>query len=206
MRSETVESFLAQLAERAPTPGGGATAALHAAQAAALIAMVGRYSNTARYAAHAERIAAIVQSADRLREQALQLAERDVDAFGAVGQAYQLPKDTLEHITRRSEMIAAALVDAGRVPAEVIQVAEEVLTLTEELEPIGNPNVITDVAAAEDAARAAASTARVNVEVNLGGISDVTVGTELRAAITGVDDLAIRAEKVTAAVRDRLTR
>ena len=61
MRSDTVETFLAQLAGRAPTPGGGATAALHAAQAAALVAMVGRYSNTAKYAAHADRITDIVR-------------------------------------------------------------------------------------------------------------------------------------------------
>jgi formiminotetrahydrofolate cyclodeaminase len=53
MREKTVETFLAELAARAPTPGGGATAAVHAAQAAALVAMVGRYSDTAKYAAHA---------------------------------------------------------------------------------------------------------------------------------------------------------
>ena len=206
MRHETVETFLTQLASRAPTPGGGATAALHAAQAAALVAMVGRYSDSGKYAAHSDRIDVIVQTADQLRENALRLAEQDMMAFGAVGMAYQLPKDNPDQLCQRSAAIAAALVGAARVPAGVIRLADEVLSLAEELEPIGNANVITDVAAAADAVRAAASTARVNVEVNLGGITDGKAAAELRVALAGVDDLTIRAEKVTAAVRDRLNR
>jgi len=206
MRDDTVQNFLEQLAARAPTPGGGATAALHAAQAAALVAMVGRYSDTAKYAAHADRIAHIVRTADQLRSDALQLAEADVAAFGVVGAAYKLGKDTTDQVSARAAAIAAALIGAGRVPANVIRVADEILSLAEELEPIGNPNVISDVAAAADATRAAATTARVNVEINLGGITDQDVVAELVSAVADVDDLALRADKVTANVRDRITR
>ena len=206
MRDDTVENFLEQLAGRAPTPGGGATAALHAAQAAALVAMVGRYSNTAKYAEHADRISEIVRTADRLRADSLQLAEADVDAFGAVGGAYKLPKDSPDQAVARTEAIAAALVEAGRVPANVVRLADEILCLAEELEPIGNPSVISDVAAAADAARAAATTARVNVEINLGGIIDQDIVAELVTAIADVDDFSLRADKVTAAVRDRIAR
>ncbi len=202
MRYDTVAAFLTRLADRSPTPGGGATAALHAAQAAALVAMVGRYSDTPRYAEYADRIATIVRAADRLRVRSLRLAEDDITAFGAVGTAYRLPKDAPD----RAAAVSAALLGAARVPAEVIRVADEILGLAEELEPIGNRNVITDVAAAADAARAAATTARVNVEVNLGGIADPAVVAELRAAVAGVDDLAARADKVTAGVRDGLAR
>jgi formiminotetrahydrofolate cyclodeaminase len=46
----------------------------------------------------------------------------------------------------------------------------------------------------------------VNVEINLGGITDQDVVDELLATIAGVDDLTVRADKVTAAVRDRLNR
>lgn len=49
MRDDTIAGFLSQLAARVPAPGGGATAARHAAQAAALLAMVARYSDGARY-------------------------------------------------------------------------------------------------------------------------------------------------------------
>ena len=94
MRTDTVETFLAQLAARVPAPGGGATAALHAAQAAALVAMVARYSDSARYADHAEEIATVTATADRLRQNALGLADEDAAAFTAVTEAYRLPKGT----------------------------------------------------------------------------------------------------------------
>jgi formiminotetrahydrofolate cyclodeaminase len=168
--------------------------------------MVGRYSNTPKYAEHADRINDIVLTADRLRAGALRLAEADVDAFGAVGGAYQLPKDSPDQAVARTEAIAAALVEAGRVPANVVRLADEILCLAEELEPIGNPSVISDVAAAADAARAAATTARVNVEINLGGIIDQDIVAELVTAVADVDDLVLRADKVTAAVRDRIAR
>ena len=92
MRDDTIAAFLDQLAARVPAPGGGATAALHAAQAAALLAMVARYSNGARY--NAELMNRIVTEADELREDALALAEADADAFGAVAEAYRLPRET----------------------------------------------------------------------------------------------------------------
>jgi formiminotetrahydrofolate cyclodeaminase len=206
MRTDTIETFLAELAARVPAPGGGATAGLHAAQAAALVAMVARYSDSAKFADHAEEIATVTATADRLRENALALAEEDAAAFTAVTQAYGLPKATPDEAAARSAAIAQALVAAAHVPAIVVAVAEQVLGLAEQLLPIGNRNVISDVAAAAEAARAAATTARVNVEVNLGGIKDPGTWGELAAVVDTVDDLVLRAEKVTAAVRDGLVR
>jgi methenyltetrahydrofolate cyclohydrolase len=206
MRTDTIETFLAQLAARVPAPGGGATAGLHAAQAAALVAMVARYSDSAKFADHAEEITTITATADRLRENALDLAEEDAAAFTAVTTAYGLPKGTPDEAVARSAAIAKALVTAAHVPAVVIAVADQVLSLAEELLPIGNRNVISDVAAAAEAARAAATTARVNVEINLGGIKDPANWGELASVVDTVDDLVLRAEKVTAAVRDGLVR
>jgi formiminotetrahydrofolate cyclodeaminase len=206
MRTDTIETFLAQLAARVPAPGGGATAGLHAAQAAALVAMVARYSDSAKHAAHAKEITTVAATADRLRENALGLAEEDAAAFTAVTEAYALPKGTPDEAAVRSEVIAKALVGAAHVPAIVIAVAEQVLTLAEQLLPIGNRNVISDVAAAAEAARAAATTARVNVEINLGGIKDPVLRGELASVVDTVDDVVLRAEKVTAAVRDGLVR
>lgn len=206
MRTDTIDDFLTRLAARVPAPGGGATAALHAAQAAALVAMVARYSDSARFADHAGEIATITATADRLRENSLGLAEEDAAAFTAVTEAYALPKGTPEEAAARSAAIAKALVGAAHVPAIVVAVAGEVLGLAERLLPIGNRNVISDIAAAAEAARAAATTARVNVEINLGGIKDPGTRGELTAVTDAVDDLVLRAEKVTAAVRDGLVR
>ena len=206
MRTDTIDGFLTRLAARVPAPGGGATAALHAAQAAALVAMVARYSDSAKFADHAEEISTITATADRLCENAMGLAEEDAMAFTAVTAAYALPKGTPEEAAARSAAIAKALVGAAHVPAIVVAVAAEVLSLAERLLPIGNRNVISDVAAAAEAARAAATTARVNVEINLGGIKDPEIWGGLAAVADTVDDLVLRADKVTAAVRDGLGR
>ena len=61
-------------------------------------------------------------------------------------------------------------------------------------------------ATAAEGARAAATTARVNIEINLGGIPDAAAREELRDDARAVDALAERADKVTAAVRAELGR
>lgn len=206
MRTDTLSAFLSQLAARVPAPGGGATAGLHAAQAAALVAMVARYTDAPKYAEHADTITAVTAAADDLAARALALAEEDAAVFGEVARAYALPKATEGEAAARSAAIATALVAAARVPADVVGVADRTLGLAEQLLPIGNRNVISDVAAAAEAARAAATTARVNVEINLAGIRDEAVRAELTGAVDTVDDVVARADRVTAAVRAELAR
>ncbi|HJP79266.1 MAG TPA: cyclodeaminase/cyclohydrolase family protein [Pseudonocardiaceae bacterium] len=206
MRKDTVETYLRALAARIPAPGGGASAGLHAAQAAALLGMVARYTDGEKYADHAETVSAVRDAAEDLRERALNLFEEDADAFGAVSQAYKLPRSTDEEKSARSQAIATALVAAGEVPARLVAVAEQAVGLAEQLLPIANRNVISDVAAAADAARAAATTARVNVEINLAGIADPEARAGLLAAIANVDELTTRADKVTTAVREVIAR
>lgn len=205
MRHDTVEDFLDSLADRVPAPGGGATAAVHAAQAAALVAMVARYSDSAAYAPHAATIDSVREAADELRNDALALAEDDMTAFTAVTDAYRMPKTTTSEVADRTLAIANALVGATRVPARVVNLADRIVELAEKLLPVGNRNVISDIAAAAEAARAAATTARVNVEINLANIRDPHLRGSFVGVINRVDDLATRAEKVTAAVRTEVT-
>jgi formiminotetrahydrofolate cyclodeaminase len=204
VQNETIDGYLQRLADRVPAPGGGAAAALHAAQAAALLGMVARYSDRTEALAAQVVVAEVLRESDELRGIALRLAEEDAQAFSAVAGAYRLPKGTEEQRSARSAAIAAALVEAAVPPAETVQVAGRLVELAERLLPVGNRNVITDVAAAAEAARAAATTGRVNVEVNLGGIKDLLQRERLRASIDGVDETVLRADRVTAQVRARI--
>jgi formiminotetrahydrofolate cyclodeaminase len=200
MRDDTIATFLDQLAARVPAPGGGATAALHAAQAAALLAMVARYSDGARY--DAALMGRVVAEADALRSTALGLAEADAAAFGAVAEAYQLPRSASD----RSAMIASALAGAARPPADMVRLALLLVALAESLLAGGNRNVITDVGAAAEAARAAAVTARLNIEVNLRGITDPALRDSLAETAGVTDAVVARADQVVAAVRAEITR
>jgi methenyltetrahydrofolate cyclohydrolase len=201
---EKIGDFLDRLADRVPAPGGGATAALHAAQGAALLAMVARYTIGEKYAGHQETIGRIITEADELRQIALRLADADADAFAAVARAFTLPRSTGEEKKARSAAIAQALVGAAWPPVQVISVAAMVVDLAEALTAISNPNVISDVAAAAEAARAAAATARVNVEINLAAITDEQASLEMIAETGKADDIIARAAQVTATVRDKL--
>ena len=117
-----------------------------------------------------------------------------------------MPKETTELLQARSAAIAEALIGVARPPADVIRTARRLIELTEGLLPAGNRNVITDVAAAAEAARAAAVTARVNIEVNLRGIKDSAIRAELGATAGLTDQIIARADEIVAAVRDEINR
>jgi len=157
---DSVGGFLDALAAKVPAPGGGATAALHLGQAAALVSMVARYTTGARYAEHQTLVETVCERADAARSLALRLMQDDMAAYSAVIAAYQLPKSTEPETNSRSAAIAAAAARAAAVPADVVNASAAVLDLAEDLFPVANRNVISDIAAAADAARAAATTTR----------------------------------------------
>src|ERR1700756_2984149 len=121
MRDDTIAAFLDQLAARVPAPGGGATAALHAAQSAALLAMVARYSDGAKD--DADLMNHVITEADRIRNDALTLAERNAAAVGAEADAYRLPKQTDRERQACSAALTTALAGAPRPPTDVLRLA-----------------------------------------------------------------------------------
>jgi formiminotetrahydrofolate cyclodeaminase len=195
----TLAQYLTDLAAKVPAPGGGAVAALHAAQGAALIAMVARYTTRAKDAEHRPIVDRIIEAADAARERALALADADAAAFTAVGNAYKLPKEPPEQATARADAITAALIEAARVPAAVVDEADEVLSLAAELLPIGNPNVVTDIGAAADAARAAATSSQLNIEINVGSLS-AEEGDKFATVLIRIDEIIARADALHADV------
>ena len=203
--SETINDYLSRLASRQPTPGGGAAAALHAAQGAALVAMVARYTTGAKFEQHAALVARITSAADHLVVEALRLADADEHAFQTVIDSYKLPSDTDELKSARSAAIQGALVQAAQTPAQLIRVAGEVVSLATDLLDAANPNVISDVAAAADAARAAATTARVNIDINVVAIKDSAARSRLAGQTDGLEDkVVLAADSLVKRVRDRI--
>ncbi|KAA8885937.1 cyclodeaminase/cyclohydrolase family protein [Nocardia colli] len=195
----TLARYLDDLAAKIPAPGGGAVAALHAAQAAALVAMVARYTTRAKDADNRPVVDRIIEAADAARARSLALADADAAAFTAVGAAYKLPKTTPEEIAERTATINAALVEAARVPAAVVDEADEVLSLATELFPIGNPNVVTDIGAAADACRAAASSSQLNIEINVASLP-AAEGDRFAPVLLRIEELVARADGLHADV------
>lgn len=205
MHDQAIGAWLDALASSAPAPGGGAAAALSAAIGAALIEMVCNLTiGRPRYAAHDALMREALARATTLRHRALALAAADARAFGAVTDAYRLPRDTAEQARARAERIQVALIGATEVPLQTAALAGEVVQLAGRIADGANVNALADVAAAAASARAALETALVNVEANLAALPDRSRGGELRERSTGVATLVAEAERTIRRIRGKV--
>jgi glutamate formiminotransferase/formiminotetrahydrofolate cyclodeaminase len=166
-------TFLDDLASDQPTPGGGSAAAFSAAEAAALVTMVGRVTlGKKKYESVEVEIKALIERSEDLRKQLTLAIEEDAAAFDRLMSAYSLPKETTDESEIRSHAIKDASLGAAAVPLQTAQWSLEVLKLAERMVLIGNMNAITDAGTAGALCRAAISAAGANVRINLSGLKD----------------------------------
>lgn len=196
---ETIGSYLDRLGSRTAAPAGGSVAAMSAALAAALVGMGARFT-TAPDDGTVD-VADVAVRADLLRERALALAGQDEEAFTAVKAAYALPREPEEERAVRSAAIRDATATAAGPPAGVVAVVRDLLALVEALLPVANRTVRGDLVAAVDAARAAASASRLNVEANIRGLPADDRRRKVLDDVGDVDDLLHRADQLHDAVR-----
>ena len=195
IRDESIESYLGRLASGEPTPGGGATGALAVAEGAGLLAMAARFSAAEEDARASEGLIAAC----------LGLADGDERGFGAVAEAFGLPRDTPEARSRRSAAIQAALAEAVRPPRGIVHAAERALDLAEHVLDAANPNVLSDVGAALGCVRGGLTAAAVTLETNLGPLRDEGLEGILRTDVDRADRLVARADALLGRVRAAVT-
>lgn len=179
IRHERIEDYLNRLASGEPTPGGGATGALMAAQGAALVAMAARFSGREELADRCEKIAVA----------ALGLSDADESGFASVADAFALPKDTEDEKAERSRQIQQAVQRAAEPPGAIVTVAADVVGVVTELLEDYNRNVLSDVGAALGAQHAALVAAVVTLETDLAPLKDPGVEDRLHAAIDRAAEL-----------------
>ena len=199
-----IAEWLDELADRKPTPGGGAVAALCAASSAALLEMVGNYTTGKKWADREEAMKALVAEAGALRARAGQLAEADTEAFAAVGTAYALPRATDEEKAERSAAIQRATLGAAEPPVQVGRVATRLVELAAGLVDPANPNVLSDVGVAAATARAALGGSVVNITVNAALLRDADAARGLLDEAAELERVMVRADEVAARVVERL--
>ena len=178
--------FLDLVASREPAPGGGASAAVTVALAAALTAMAARFST--EHLADADELAA---GADRLRDEIVLLAPADAAAYGRVLDAQRAPRDD-EEVRRRE--IREALTEAADVPLSIVGIGAEVGGIAARLVEGGNPNLRGDAATAAVLAAAGVRAAATLVEINVsaGGADDgrLARAADLRATAAAAQEAA----------------
>lgn len=179
---ESVSSFVASVASSNPTPGGGSVVAHVAALAAALGQMVaGLTVGRKRYAAVESEMREIGIRAAALGGRLTQLAEADARAYGAVSDAYKMPKEPANAAATREKAIERALIGAAEVPLETARLCGEVAEIAAVVAARGNTNAVSDAGVAALLADAACRGAAYNVRINVAALPDRSVGASLAA-------------------------
>jgi formiminotetrahydrofolate cyclodeaminase len=205
VRKTTIEDWLTDLASELPAPGGGAAAGMSAAMAAALVSMVCNLTiGKPKFAEHEAVMREALAEAERLRLEALQLAEDDAEAFSGVVAAYKLPKSSDEEKAARTAAIQAGLVEAAAVPLAVARVSAEVIKLSGRILEGSNPNVISDVAVAASAAKSALESAALNVDINVVAIKDPAERERLASTLNEALQAKVQAEAIMQIVAKRI--
>jgi formiminotetrahydrofolate cyclodeaminase len=202
LQNDPIDGWLDKLASSSPAPGGGGAAALEVAMAAALVEMFCNLTiGKPAFAEHDATMTAVRDRATIVRGEALTLAAEDAAAFEAVIDAYRLPKETEAELTARRKRIQASLAGAADVPRRTADAATEILDLAESVIPLGNPNVVSDAAAAAAVARAALQTALLNIDANRTMIDDASLRDELDSAAAKIEQELARADAIVDGVR-----
>ena len=167
MMKQSCEQFLAELAGKAPTPGGGGTAALVGAAGVALGSMVGSLTvGKKKYAAVEADIQALNARAEVLRKELEALVQADAEAFAPLAAAYGLPKDTPEQAAHKAAVLESALDAACAVPLQIMEAAQQCISHLEFLEANGSVMAVSDVGVAVQFIRTALTGAVMNVYIN----------------------------------------
>jgi formiminotetrahydrofolate cyclodeaminase len=194
-----LRELLAAFASPDPTPGGGSASAVAAALGASLLRMVASLPKT-RTGSEDDR-AALSGAAAALtgvQQQLTEAIDEDAAAYDAVVEAYKQPKSTEADRTGRTSAIARALRGATDVPLRVMRLSALALTQAEAVAAHGHRAAASDIGVAVALLRAGLHGARLNVDINLSGLSDAAyrdaVGVEAQRLTRGADESAAAAE------------
>src|SRR6266487_3829700 len=178
-----IEPFIEQLAEPTATPGGGSAAAASGAMAAGLATMVASMSRGKKAYAQFEReLSEAISRLSQLREELKASIDADAESYNLVMAAYKKSKEA----AGADGLIDTALKQATSVPLSVAERSREVLGIAEQLLPITNPKMKSDLVTAAALARAATEGALANVEINLEFLQDETFAAQSRTRMAAL--------------------
>ncbi len=181
-----VEPFIEQLAAPTATPGGGSAAAAAAAMAAGLASMVASMSRGKKaYLQYDSQLSAAIARLTPLREELKNAIDADAESYNLVMKAYKDAKTSADEKASQS-LVDAALKQATAVPLGVAEKAQEIIQITQTLEPITNPNMKSDLTTALALARTAITGALANVEINLTSLKDEVFATSVRMRVKSI--------------------
>jgi glutamate formiminotransferase/formiminotetrahydrofolate cyclodeaminase len=192
-----LRQFCNETLSDSPAPGGGSVAALMGALGVSLGGMVANLSAGKRgWDDKLQYFSDWAVKAQQLKDEMLFLVDEDTAAFNKVMAAFGLPKDSAEEKGARSAAIHSANKYAAEIPLRVMETALKSYQLLAEMADKGNPASISDVGVGALALRAGIEGAAMNVRINLSGLNDEKVKTDLQEKV----------RKITAASESEFTK
>jgi glutamate formiminotransferase len=178
-----VEPFIEQLAAPTATPGGGSAAAASGAMAAGLAVMVASMSRGKKaYVQYESQLSEAIARLGQLREELKAAIDADAESYNHVMKAYKSAKESAD----ADAAIGSALKQATSVPLGVAEKVVEVAKIVNNLSPITNPNMKSDLTTAIALAKAALEGALANVEINLDSLKDEAFVAETRTRVAAL--------------------
>lgn len=161
---QPVNAFLGALAAKVPTPGGGASAGVVGATAAATAAMVVSYSlGKKSLFEHEESNQNALARLTRTREMFLQLGDEDAVGYGALNALWTLDKDDPKRRDGWDQAVAGAIAP----PRAMLALSVELLRLCQKLVGTTTKQLRSDLAIGAVLAQAAARASAWNINANI---------------------------------------
>lgn len=163
----TCKEFTEKLSSDSPTPGGASVAALVGAFANALGQMAGNLSLSKKEDEEKENLKGLLNQADLLQNDLLELIDEDKKCFQILLSAYKLPKSD-----EKPSKIQEGILTAIKPPIKILEKTCEAVDLIEQITPYTKKMLLSDVACAAILAKSAIDCALVNILVNSSSITD----------------------------------
>ena len=169
----SLSDFANETASESPAPGGGSIAAYCGSIGVALGTMVANLSSHKRgWDDRWEEFSIWAEKGMQYQKTLLELVDEDTDAFNKIMDAFRLPKDSDDAISKRNEEIQKATKNAILTPFKVMTTAFNSMEIMKAMAEIGNPNSVTDAGVGALCARTSVIGAFLNVKINCADYED----------------------------------
>jgi formiminotetrahydrofolate cyclodeaminase len=188
---KTLAGFLDEVASKSPAPGGGSTAALAGSLAASLVSMVCHLTIGKKGYEDVENIMKkTLRESENIREELMDLIDKDTNAFDSVIAAFRMPKNTEKEQQIRKQAIQDGYKIAADVPLTTAGYCDQLWDYIQTVAEKGNKNSLSDAGVASLLTYAGLKGAILNVQINLDSIKDQAYNTEVKKKIYNLEKRA----------------
>jgi formiminotetrahydrofolate cyclodeaminase len=203
---QPLRHFLDTLCSKSPEPGGGSASALTGSIAAALAGMLASLTVDKKgYEDVWDEMRESYERAKALKEDMLDLLQKDTEAFDDASKAFRMPKSSEQEKRARAEAIEEGLIKASEVPLSIMKKSLDISRLAARVLAKGNKMAITDGAIAALFAEAAAIGAMINVRINFSWMKNREYVEKTQATLEEIlEEVSATREKAVAYTLEQL--